>query len=209
MIETLTSTAGLATAGALLGAAAGYYAGAKSSTKNHFEELDLEKGQGFQVQRYTTGESRLKSAMRAYSRRREKDKALRKGFVRWHLVGASFSKPMYVKPEPEGGGNTPELEHDGQTYVFPEEARTPSAEDGVPIVVHREGEADPIDLGGSWDLAMDAKTLQEYLTQRVTSEQPDSSGSALPGFLADMGSVDMMRYAIIGIVLFFIVMQVL
>jgi hypothetical protein len=181
--------------------------GGSSDAPSHDMEVinGLDKGTGVQFARYGKGEGRSKSLIRAYLRRRKKEKALKKGCVRWHLVGASFSAPMYVKPEAKEGGNVAEIEYEGNTYLFPKEAMVPAEEEGVPTIVHREGEADPINLRDEWDLAIGSNTLKEYLTLRIMNPKPSGLGSLLGG----LDSMDILRYGIIGLVVLFIAMEFL
>lgn len=189
----------------------GGYAGFRwkeASMEDDLEEVDgIGKGTGFEVQKYKDDKGILSTAASAYYTEQKKDKALSEGYVRWHLIDSSMSSPMYVSPEREAGGNVAELKKDGETYLFPKSAMVPSEEEGVPVVVHRKGEADPVDLSTDWDLALDAKTLQEYLTQRVTSTEPESDGWNLPNLL-NMDPMSLLQYLIIGIIVAFILLEV-
>jgi hypothetical protein len=157
---------------------------------------ELEGAEGFQMTSHHGSSSGL---LGAALRERKKRKALGRGVVRWHVIGSAFEKPRYIKPERKEGGNVPEVELDGETYIFPEEATVPSEEEGVPTIVHRKGEAEPLELRDPWDDSVDARTLAEYLTLRVTSRKPSSG--LLDGLgLGDMDSMDMFRYGILGIV---------
>lgn len=144
--------------------------------------------------------------MRERNRKRKEKKALSKGYVRWHLVSDSLSKARYVKPEREEGGNVPEFEYEGETYLFPESAMVPDAEDGVWTVVHRKGKAEPINLRDETDDALDANALNEYLTMRVTSQDP--SGLSLPG-LGNLSTQELMQYTLVAIVIGAVVFTVL
>jgi len=86
-------------------------------------------------------------------------------------IDETWPEPKYVKPKAKGGGIA-EFEHEGHTYLFPRKARLPSEREGMWTVVHRKGEADPINPQESHSPAIKSDTLQEYLTMRVSSSAP-------------------------------------
>lgn len=189
----------------LLGYLAGYFMGFGRKEHQDLKKLDdIEGGEGFEMTAYGPGEDA--GFIRTYLRDKKKRAALSKGMVRWHLVGSNFSQAMYVKPERENGGNIPEIEHGDETYVFPEDAAVPSEEEGVPVVVHRVGESEPINLRDSWEDAIDAGTLTQYLTLRVTSQAP--SKGLLDG-MGDWDSMKIFRYGLLGIVGLALLMETL
>jgi len=129
---------------------------------------------------------------RRYLKKRQK--LIGDGYVRWHLIGDSFQRPKFIKPERKGGG-IPEKEVDGETYLFPKQAMVPS-ENGMWTVVHREGEADPINLKDPVRLSIDSDRLKEYLDLRVSSSAP----GLLDGLGLDSG--DLLKIAVALIILF-------
>jgi len=184
----------------------GYWNAMSKQIDVGLEELDLESGDGFEMNTGASGDST--GIIGRHLAEKEKQKALGDGMVRWHVAGSAFSKPMYVKPEKKGGGNLPQVEHEGETYYFPDDAAVPSEEEGVPTVVHRKGESDPVNLRDGWELAVDAGTLSAYLTQMVTADKPKQS--LLDGLgLAGMDSMDMLRYGLLILVGGFILLQVM
>lgn len=195
-------------------AGAGTYAGAwwanRANESSFVEELEeLDRGSGFRMAASAdSAEGKLSSLAKAYGGNREKARALKKGYIRWHVVGSNFSEPRYVNPEQEGSG-IPELEYNGQTYLFPPDATVPAQEEGVPVMIHRKGEAEPINLEDSWNEAIDAGSLKQYLTERVTSEAPEETGGGMLGSLADMDSMAILRYGIIAMVVVFVALEVL
>lgn len=196
---------------ALIGATVGVY-----TTKHYVaaddsvDELDIEGGSGFTItDKARKQDGKLKSFFGAYTGERKRQKALSKGYVRWHLVGSSFEKPKYVDPERKQGGTVPELEYDNETYVFPENASVPSQSEGVPVFVHREGESEPLDLRDSWGEAIDAGALREYLDTRVTSTSPEDSGGLLSGMGFSWDPMDVLRYGILALVVGFVALEVL
>ena len=141
--------------------------------------------------------------LKAWRHSKKKKKALKKGYVRWHLIGDSVSEERLVKPEYEDGGNIPELEFEGGTYLFPEKAMLPCADDGVYMVMHREGEAEPIDLRAGNEHTIGANTLKEYLTLRVTGQKPGM------GMLGDWDAQTLMKYGLLALVGYFILQEVM
>lgn len=120
---------------------------------------------------------------------RKRRKLLNKGYVQWYLLDDSFPEPKFVKPKGEGGG-IPELTHDGTHYLFPRDVMLPDERQGLWTVVHRKGEADPVNLRSPNDLSVPTKTLTEYLQQRVSASPP--------GWLDSLGLSpnEMIQYAI-------------
>jgi hypothetical protein len=207
MIGSLIASYGVYIAGgALVTAAAG--AGAYSLRSSpeadpeelHDEDLSEGKGTGFTRKPAQTSDG-LPGVrwMKKRNRRRKEKNALSKGYVRWHLVSDALSKPRYVKPEREEGGNVPEFEYEDETYLFPESAMVPDAEDGIWTVVHREGKAEPLNLREGDDDALDANALNEYLNMRVTSQDPNG-GLSLPG-LGNLSTQELMQYTLVAIVI--------
>lgn len=192
--------------GIAVGAGAAHYATKRLLEVESLEPIDdLGDAQGFKLSNPGRRETRLQSLIKAYGARRQKRKAVTDGTVRWHLVDSTFSEAMYVNPERKAGGNVAELDHDGSTYVFPERVMVPAEGEGIPTVVHRKGESEPIDLRSQWDLSIKANTLKEYLTLRVTSSKPDE-GLGLG--IGDWDSMDVLRYGVMAIVVLFLLLQV-
>jgi hypothetical protein len=166
---------------------------------------DVEGAEGFKM---ATNRNSKGGMVSAALRERKKRKALERGVVRWHLVGSAFEKPRYVKPEREEGGNIPELEHDGQTYYFPNDASVIAEDEGVPVVVHRKGKSDPVNLRSDWDMAVDAKSLTEYLTLRVTSRKPSTGVLDALG-LGEYDAMTIFRYGVFALALLAIAYEVI
>lgn len=123
---------------------------------------------------------------------RKREKLIGDGYVQWYLIGDAINHPKYVKPERKGGG-IPELEVNGETYLFPPDAKMPS-EDGMWTFIHREGEADPINIREPAQVSIKADELKEYLDLRVSSSAP----GLLDGLGLDSG--DLIKIAIAGII---------
>lgn len=172
-------------------------------------DTDLDEGAGTGFTRRPAQSTGSKYNPMQYLRKRGREskekKALDKGYIRWYLVGESVSKPKYIKPERKEGGGIPEFEYEGNTYLFPEHQMLPDAEDGVWTVMHKRGQAEPIDLQTGNDDSIDAHVLNKYLTQRVTAGDPNGLG-LIP---SDWDSMDIMRYGLLAVVGLFIAMEFL
>lgn len=119
------------------------------------------------------------------------------GYVMWYLVDDTVSRPMFVQPERKGGG-IPEYEHDDETYLFPRSAMVPS-EGGMWTIMHRKGEAQPINIDDPGSPSVSSDALKEYLTMRVSASSP----GLLDGLGLDSGDLlKIMVALIIGIALF-------
>lgn len=131
---------------------------------------------------------------------KKREKLIGDGYVQWYLIGDAVSRPKFVKPKRKGGG-VPELDYNGETYLFPEDAKVPSA-DGMWTVMHREGEADPINIRDPVRLSIPADELKEYLDLRVSSSAP----GLLDGLGLDSG--DLIKIAIAGIIGYAVFQQI-
>jgi len=193
------------TGAAIVGALSSYIYLRGKQVDAAYEELEnLGEGVGFSARRYGNRDTGL---ITQWLESGKGDDLLDGGYVRWHIVGSSFSEPMYVKPGSESAGNMPEIERNGETYYFPESAMIPSEEDGIPTVVHRRGESDPINLRDGWSLSVDAKTLTAYLDTAVSANAP---AGGIGGLLPDSwDTMDIMRYGILAIVVGFLALEVL
>lgn len=116
----------------------------------------------------TGGKLRQMWRTRRYLNKREK--LIGDGYVQWFLIEDTFPRPKFVKPSRYGAGIA-ELEHDGERYLFPDQAMLPS-DDGMWTVVHRKGEADPMNIKEPSELAIPSDRLEEYLNLRVQTTPP-------------------------------------
>ena len=138
--------------------------------------------------------------------RRKQRKLARKGYVKWILINGVYPRPMYIRPELKGGGQIPEYEYDGETYLFPRDAAVPDARSGMWTVTHKEGESEPLNLRDPSENAISAKSLDEYLGMRVSSSPPgllDKLG------LKDIGPEEAIMYSIAAVILLSVVGQYL
>jgi len=107
-----------------------------------------------------------------FRKHRKKEKKLaKKGYIKWYLIDGTWSWPKYIKPERNGGG-IPEYRHDEKRYLFPERARVPDASAGMHMVVHKAGDATPINLTDLSEFAVDPDALDNYIGRKVTSDPP-------------------------------------
>jgi len=142
------------------------------------DEDDLRRN-GHEEQRELVDEPRIGSPRwglfgklwRAYRNHKKERKYADKNYVKWYLVGSGWPRAKFVKPEGKGGG-IPEYKHDGTTYLFPRRAMLPDRDSGMFTVVHKYGEADPLNMTEPSQNAIKADELSEYLTKRVTSSPP-------------------------------------
>ncbi|WP_148414925.1 hypothetical protein [Haloferax sp. KTX1] len=130
---------------------------------------------------------------RRYEKKRKK--LANKGYIEWLLIDSQFPRPRFIKPKAKGGGIL-EYEHDGETYLFPRNAMVPSAQTGMWTVVHKKGQADPINLREPVRHSIGADTLTQYLEKRVTTSPP--------GLLSrlDINPKDLVMYGMMAIVAF-------
>ena len=128
-----------------------------------------------------------------YRHRKKRAKLTSQGYVQWYLVDDAFPNPKFVKPEYSGKG-TRDFKHDGARYIFPRDAMLSTQEQGMWTVIHRKGEADPINLRDSSKSSIPADALQDYLDMQATAEPP----SFWDKF--DMDAADAMKWLIVGFV---------
>lgn len=137
--------------------------------------------------------------------RRAKKKRYKKasdGYVQWYLIDDTFSDPKFVKPEPSGAG-IPEVDHEGERYLFPREAAVMDKRSGMWTFAHRRNAADPINLRDPDKYAIDADALKEYSDMLVTNSPP----GLLDKFNLDTSNL--LTYLIVGIIGYAFVTQIL
>jgi hypothetical protein len=108
---------------------------------------------------------------RLWRHHRKRRRLASEGYVQWYLIDDTFPTPRFVQPELKGGGIA-ELEHDGVTYLFPRRAMVASEQQGLWTVIHKRGEAEPINLREPSRDAIKADEVKEFLEMRVTSSPP-------------------------------------
>lgn len=164
-----------------------------------FKELETETGWAYEMypEKVQKGLPGLKQ-LKAWNADRKKRKAHGGGYVTWYLIkDNAWPKPRYVKPERKDGGNVRELKIGGETYLFPEKAKRVNEKDGSAVYVHVEGESEPLEFGQHDAARLDAKALTDLIEMKVTSTNP-------AGILAGMDTKQIMTYAVIGLVGYFV-----
>lgn len=135
----------------------------------------------------------LGTAWRLRRNKKKREKLTSKGYVEWYLIDDTYPEPKYVKPKRKGGG-VAEIEHDGEVYLFPEQAMVPNAKRGMWTVFHKRGDSEPINIREPEFPSMKADEIKDYLTKRVTAEAP--------GLFSQLGLTPqkILRYGIVAIV---------
>jgi hypothetical protein len=128
---------------------------------------------------------------RAHKKRRKLSK---KGYVRWFLIDETFPEAKFVKPELTGTG-VPEVRHDGVPYAFPREAMLADERTGMYTVVHKKGDAEPLNLRDPEKKPLPTDRVEEWLHLQLHKEPPSWLDDLLGGlsgrdiFLAMLGLV--------------------
>jgi len=131
-------------------------------------------------------------------RRKKRKKLVNKGYVQWFLVDDGWPEPRFVQPKAKGAG-IPEVKHDGDRYLFPKQSMLPNTTQGMWTVIHRKGEADPINLRDPSKYAIPTDELDEYLNMTVSSSPPSWLGQF------DLDAEDIIKYGIAAIIVFALV----
>lgn len=115
----------------------------------------------------------------------------KKGYVKWYRLGSTMSRPKWVKPTAEGAG-TPKVTVSGQPHYFPKEAMVADARTGAWVAVHREGEADPLNLRDPAYPGIETDAMERIINLEAEDKPP--------GFLDNLDiSPQMMMYLVIGL----------
>lgn len=123
---------------------------------------------------------------------RKTERLAGRGYVQWYCIDDTWPTPKFVKPEDEGAG-VREYETDDGIYLFPEEARKPSAETGMWTFVHQKHDPEPVNVIDHRETVFTSEQAKSWLAQVVTAERP--SGGMF-GWLSDMSSSQLMALAI-------------
>jgi hypothetical protein len=102
----------------------------------------------------------------------------KRGYVKWFRVGARLYAPKWVKPEHKDSGQM-EYEHDGTTYIFPEDAMVTDGRTSAYVAVHKEGEAEPIDLRDPGWATLDTSAVDKLVQMKINDDPPGAL-SGLP-----------------------------
>jgi len=110
---------------------------------------------------------------RAYKHQVRQRKLARRGYVRWIRVkNGVWTDPAYIKPQSWAGSPFPIHRHDGGKYYFPRGAGVVDEGTGIRTYVHREGEAEPIDLDESEGEVLRAEDLKQAEEMEVATAPP-------------------------------------
>jgi len=102
---------------------------------------------------------------------KKRRKLAKKGYVRWFLVDETFPEPKFVKPELKGDG-MPEVRVDGKPYAFPRESMLADERTGMYTVVHKKGDAEPINLRDPAKTAIPVDKLDEWINLQLHKDPP-------------------------------------
>lgn len=137
--------------------------------------------------------------LKMWRHHKKREKLANKGYVQWYLIDDAYPRAVFVKPKQKGGG-IPELKHKGERYLFPRSSMVPNESQGLWTVMHKRGEADPINIRDPSKNSIKTDALEEYLSMRVSSSPPGMFDNF------DFDVADLIKYAMIGIV-FLAIMQ--
>lgn len=123
-------------------------------------------------------------------------KLAKKGYVKWYRLGSTLGRPQWVKPKQQGSG-TPKVTVDGQPYYFEPEAMVSDEVTGAWVAMHREGEADLMNLRDPAYPGIEAD-LMERIINLEAEDKP-------PGWLDGLGNWDQKTMMYVGIVVLFLI----
>ncbi|MCG1002866.1 MULTISPECIES: hypothetical protein [Halobacterium] len=210
MINTLPPTvlaAGAALLGVLLGSitvgSVAYYRSRKRAIDEEVDEAtdplvadDSTVGDAVELEPIDT-RSGIAGLLSAWQRRRKEQRLAEKGYVKWIRIGSSVQSPEWVKPSYRGTGAGEYYDREDEvTYLFPKEAMLPDSTTGAWVAMHRENEADPVNLRDPVMPAAPADRLQEIINLEAEAEQP--------GFLDQLDISGTQAFIVITVVLFLV-----
>lgn len=140
------------------------------------DDEDIEPGgfEGYVELKPPTTKGRfLGTLWSAYKHNLRQRKLARRGYVRWIRVkNGVWTDPAYIKPESWVGSPFPIHRHDGGKYYFPRKAGVVDEGTGIRTYVHREGEAEPVNLDESEAEVLDPKDLKQAEEMEVATAPP-------------------------------------
>ncbi|WP_049970767.1 hypothetical protein [Haladaptatus cibarius] len=142
IVTLLLSVVGIAGAGV----AYWYYEEHRAEREAEFDELaeEFEEGEPIDFSPPDVSTSPL-DYLRVARHLQRGSRLAKKGYVKWYRLDSTLTSPQWVKPEQDGSG-LPKVTVDGQPYYFPRKAMVADGDTGAWVALHREGEADPINL---------------------------------------------------------------
>lgn len=103
----------------------------------------------------------------------KKRKLAAKGYVRWIRVeNGVWSEPKYVKPQRTDSNKYPIVREDGSKYLFPAEAAAVDERSGMRTWIHRDGEAEPINIHESEGEVLSAEDVLRLEQTEVSTSPP-------------------------------------
>lgn len=99
------------------------------------------------------------------------NKLAKKGYVKWYQLDSTLNRPQWVKPERNGTG-TPKHTVDDQPYYFPKDSMVTDARTGAWVAVHRDGEADPVNLRDPAYPGIETDLVERIINLEAENEPP-------------------------------------
>lgn len=97
----------------------------------------------------------------------------RKGYVRWYKLGATLSKPQWIKPETRGSGVPEHYDSDDDvSYLFPEEELVQDQTTGAYTCIHKHNEPEPVPIRDPALPRIDGDRLEEIINLEAESDAP-------------------------------------
>lgn len=159
-----------------------YYRQYAQTLEEGIEEIATETEDGELLFEAPTMSTPLFDFVRVMRHREREKKMAAKGYVKWYRLGATLSRPRWVKPTLEGTG-VPEFEVKGHTYFFPKESMVTDSLTGAYVAIHPEGEGNPINLRQPAYPGM-MTDLIERVANLKAEDTPPGMLSNLPGNLS-------------------------
>ena len=118
----------------------------------------------------------------------------KKGYVKWYKLDSTLSRPTWVKPKQSGSG-VPKARSNGKPYYFPKKAMVADSTTGAWVALHREGEADPINLRDPAYPGLEADVVDRVINLEAEDKPPGMLDNLFGGMSQQMllyGSIAIM-----------------
>lgn len=100
-------------------------------------------------------------------------KLAKKGYVKWYKIDATMPKPQWIKPTEGSAGMLEYYDDDEEvTYLFPKEPMLHDQRTGAWTAVHRQGEAEPINLRDPAMPPIETEPLERTINMEAESDAP-------------------------------------
>lgn len=115
----------------------------------------------------------LKGLLTTWRHQSKAKRMARKGYIRWYKLGATLSKPKWIKPKTRGAG-VPEYQDsdDGVTYLFPEDELVQDQATGAYTCIHKHNEPEPVPIKDPALPRIDGDRLEEIINLEAESDAP-------------------------------------